>query len=95
MQFFSPLPEYYLYISAAQQEEDEVAKLWSPGMHIPYDTGSMCFEFYYHMDGGDIGELRLVRVDQTGEENEIFSRNSRFFLICLQCVSLPFPISTK
>ena len=55
-----------MYIEASSRNRGDVAVLRSRNTTVPMHIGTMCFVFYYHMYGSDVGELRIVREDENG-----------------------------
>ena len=57
---------HYIYIEATSRNRGDTAVLRSRNTTVPMEIGTMCFVFYYHMYGSDVGELRIVREDENG-----------------------------
>lgn len=70
----------YLYINAQPRKENDVAIIRSPEMELPMGYGPICFVFFYHMYGSDMGELRMIREDANGQ-TELFRENGMVELV--------------
>ena len=52
-------PGYYLYLEATGQQQGDKAELVSPDYKGA--TQGICFEFWYHMYGVDVGSLNIFQ----------------------------------
>lgn len=62
---------YYVYLEATPLLPGQSARLWSPSLRG--SRGPQCLMFHFHMYGSGIGRLS-VRVDEGGEERELWER---------------------
>ena len=67
----------YLYIEASDQDDNEVAILGFAEMSIKPEDGPYCLTFGYHMYGEDVNQLKVVRVEDDGQETTLLAETGR------------------
>jgi len=64
---------YYLYFNASDHEPAEAARLISrPISHDLSTQRSVCLQFWYHMNGADMGQLRVHTLSHDGSRGQIW-----------------------
>ena len=50
---------HYLYIDASEQSAGDMARIRTPDLDPSDGKTDLCWSFYYHMFGDDIGQLNV------------------------------------
>jgi hypothetical protein len=72
----------YMYIEATGQNPGDKANLLTPSV-IP-ETRQVCWKFYYHMYGADIGSLNITKLIQFFRKIIVIKVNLEVFFSILK-----------